>query len=88
MPNKFERIQLYGKIRENINREKAVANHVFPVSRDGKFFTLDEQLRLYTVYIKNSKKLLRCCLVDMTDKGGCVSTVLCSTCVFFITASL
>jgi hypothetical protein len=42
---------------------------MFRMSSVGIFF-IDKQLRRY-----NSKKLRRCCHVDMTAKGGCVSRV-------------
>jgi hypothetical protein len=49
-----------------------------------EFFTQDEPFRRNTPYIIDSKKLQRCCHIDMTEKGGCVS---CSTCISFTVAS-
>jgi hypothetical protein len=75
MSRKFEAIGellLFGKIRKNTKGEKLLHIMCFQ-SQVLEFLTWDEPLRRYTLYIVNSKKLRRCCHVDMTVKGWYVS---------------
>jgi hypothetical protein len=49
------RTRLFGKIRKNVKRDKLLQIMCFKSPQVLKFFSLDEQLRRYTLYAINSK---------------------------------
>jgi hypothetical protein len=59
------RTLLFGKTRKNITREKLLQIMCFR-SQVLEYFTYDQLWRRYTPYIISSKKLRRCCHVDVT----------------------
>lgn len=76
----YRKARFFGKMQNRVKREKLL-QFVFPV------FTWDEPFRRYALYVLNNKRLRRCCHVDKTEEGRCVSIVSCGTRFSFTTAS-